>query len=103
MINDPQPALPRAKRGRSLDKGQEKQNRIYKSQRQGEEEPQGMGERRQEKMQCVLVAACYMMVVWTRGLAEEKWPESHRQPGAPGLLGASPQLAELFGKRKRWP
>lgn len=45
VINDPQPALPRAERGLSLDKGQGKHNKIYKSQRQGEEEPQGMGEK----------------------------------------------------------
>jgi hypothetical protein len=42
VINDPQAALPRAKQGLSLDKGQGKHNKIYKSQRQGEEEPQGM-------------------------------------------------------------
>lgn len=45
VINDPQPALPRAERGLSLDKGQGKHNKIYKSQRQGEEEPQGIGEK----------------------------------------------------------
>lgn len=45
VINDPQPSLSRAKRGLSLDKGQEKQNKIYKSQRQSEEELQGMEEK----------------------------------------------------------
>lgn len=45
VINDPRPALPRAKQGLSLDKGQGKQNKIYKSQRQSEEEPQGMQEK----------------------------------------------------------
>lgn len=42
VINDPRPPLPRAEQGLSLDKGQGKQNKIYKSQRQTEEELQGM-------------------------------------------------------------
>lgn len=45
VMNDPQPALPRTERGLSLDKGQGKHNKIYKSQRQAEEEPRGMGDK----------------------------------------------------------
>lgn len=45
VINEPRTVLPRAKQALSLDKGQGKHNKIYKSQRQGEEESRGMGER----------------------------------------------------------
>lgn len=43
VINEPKTVLPRAKQALSLDKGQGKHNKIYKSQRQGEEESRGMG------------------------------------------------------------
>lgn len=45
VINEPRTVLPRAKQALSLDKGQGKHSKIYKSQRQGEEESRGMGER----------------------------------------------------------
>lgn len=45
VINEPRTLLPRAKQALSLDKGQGKHNKIYKSQRQGEDESRGMGER----------------------------------------------------------
>lgn len=45
VINEHRTVLPRAKQALSLDKGQGKQNKIYKSQRQGEEEKWGVGKR----------------------------------------------------------
>lgn len=43
VINEPKTVLPRAKQALSLDKGQGKHNKIYKSQRQGEEESRNTG------------------------------------------------------------
>ena len=56
----------------------------------------------------VLVAACYFMVGgWGRegrwGQAEAKWPQSQKQPGLPARARASPQLAQLFGKKITGP
>lgn len=36
-----------------------------------------------------------------RGLAGDKWPQPHGRPGGLGGPEASPQLAQLFGKREQ--
>lgn len=48
VINELRTVLPRAKQALSLDKGQGKHNKIYKSQRQSEDESRGMGDQRRK-------------------------------------------------------
>lgn len=59
VINESSAVLPRAEQALSLDKGQGKHNKIYKS--LGEEESQSVGKGAQEEMGHILVAPCHCM------------------------------------------
>lgn len=106
MINDPQPALPRAERGLSLDKGQGKHNKIYKSQRQGEEEPQGMGEKTTGE-NVVRFSSC--VVLYDDGVGAEREVDGWRRKSGHSQMASleCPAGRELlswpFGKREHWP
>ena len=61
----PPPCSPQSRATLSLDKGQGKQNKIYKSQRQSEEEPQGMQEKPTwENVACFSNACYFVMAGW---------------------------------------